>query len=125
MEEISRQLLFQRVRNRVIETLEMVSCLEGVAKYGAFWIINTTDFSVSAEFDDCPGVFNEMERRAVERLRGLLGQVSIATPDDFFDIARFKASSEWVALESYAGEALQVFMRRGRFSEDVEEASLT
>lgn len=124
MEEISRQLLFQRIRNRVIETLEMISCLEDVAKYGAFWIINTTDFLVPSDFDGCPGVFNEAERVAVERLWVLLDQVSIATPDDFFDVDRFKASSEWGALESYAGEALQLFMRRGRFSEDVEEASL-
>ena len=124
MEEISRQLLFQRIRNRLIETLEMVSCLEGVAKYGAFWIINTADFLVPCDFDDCPGVFDEAERSAVERFWVLLDQASNATPEDFFDIAQFKASSEWVALERYAGEALQVFMRRGRFSEDVKEASL-
>ncbi len=103
----------------------MDSCLEDVAKHGAFWIINTTDFLVPSNFDDCPDVFSEAERGAVSRFRCLLDQVSKATPDDFFDVDIFKASAEWQALERYAGEALQVFLRRGRFSEDVEEASLT
>lgn len=103
----------------------MVSCLEDVAKYGAFWIINTADFLVPSDFDDCPGVFDAAEQRAVERVQVLLDQASNATPADFFDTERFKAFPEWVALESCAGEALQVFMRRGRFSEDVEEATLT
>lgn len=124
MEDISQQLLFQRIRNRVIETLEMVSCLEEVAKYGAFWIINTVDFLVPSDFDYCSKVFDDPELSAIEQFRCLMKKVGDVTPDDFFDIGRFRASPEWSAVERYAEEALQVFMRRGRFSGDVEEDSL-
>ena len=125
MEQVSRQIVHQRIRNRVIETLEMVSCLEEVSKYGAFWIINTTDFLVPTDFDDCAGVFDEAERSAIDRFRDLMDKVSDATPDDFFDIDRFRASSEWSAVERCAAEALQIFNRRGLFSEDVEETCPT
>lgn len=43
MDEISQQLLYQRLRNRVIELLELYSSLDDLAKFGVFSAINMVE----------------------------------------------------------------------------------
>ena len=54
MEQISRQLLYQRLRSRAIELLELHSSFEDIAKLGAYEVLNLADDFLSVDFTRPP-----------------------------------------------------------------------
>ena len=76
------------------------------------------------DYDKVPNVFIEQEKRAIEEFIKLFETVSNATDEDIWEVNWFKSSDEWIRLSAAARNALSVLFERGRFSEEIEEASL-
>lgn len=123
MDEISNQLLYQRLRNRVIELLELYSTFEDIAQFGSFETIEKVFDWLPIDFDIVPLVFSEQEKETVIGFIRLVGEASDATQENTWDVDYFRSSKEWCQLRHFAESALQTFLARGRFSED-EEVSL-
>lgn len=124
MDEISQQLVYQRVRNRVIEVLELYCSLDDLAKFGAFEAINMADDWLVLDYKKAPKVFNQKERDAVGDFMKLWDVASNATNEDISSVAEFESSMEWVRLCETAKQAVLIFSERGRFSEEIEEVML-
>ena len=125
MDEISQQLHYQRLRNRVIELLDFFCSCDDLAKFGAFEAINMVDDWLPLDCDISPNVFINKEKKAISKFVQLVESASNATDENSWDVDWFKSSNEWVRLSSFAKDALSVFLERGRFSEEIEEPSLT
>lgn len=125
MDQISQQLLYQRLRNRVIELLELYCSFDHLAKIGAFEAINLVNDWLPLDYAEAPNVFTEQEQRAISAFLKRYERASEATDEDIRDANSFKASDEWIRLSTVAEEALTVLLERGRFSEEIEEPSLT
>jgi hypothetical protein len=125
MEEIGKRLLHQRVRNRVIELLDITCSFTEIAKFGAFWVINMAYDWLPLDYRDAPNVFDEKEKHAVEEFLRLMEKAAVTTTHDTWDIRWFENSLEWRELSAYAKKSLHVFINRGLFSEDVENISLS
>jgi hypothetical protein len=121
MEEISQQLLYQRLRNRVIELLEMHACFENAATFGAFEMLNLVDDYLPLNATEGPDVFSPKEREAVDRFLKAYEVAAAATESDTRSVEWLKNSEEWVRLNEVANQAVAIFIERGRFSEEVEE----
>lgn len=121
MEEISRQLLYQRLRNRVIELLDTYSSLEDIATLGAYEMIEMVDDWLPLDYAEAPKVFSEKEKVAVAKFTELATAAAEATKENTWSIDWFRNSAEWVSVSRFAEHALAVFSERGRFSEESEE----
>ena len=124
MDEISRQLLYQRLRNRVIELIELFCSFDDIAKFGAFEVINMADDWLPLDYDRAPNVFTNKEKEVIAVFIQLVEAASNVTDEDTWDVNWFESSSEWVQLTSSAKVALAVLLERGRFSEEIEEPTL-
>ena len=122
MEKISQQLLYQRLRNRVIELLDMYSSLDDIATLGAYEMINLVDDYLPLDYADAPKVFSEKEKVAIAKFMKLATAASDATEENTCSVDWFRSSKEWVSVSRFAEQALAVFTERGRFSEESEEA---
>ena len=125
MDEISQQLLYQRIRNRVIELLDLYCSFDDLAKFGAFEAINMVDDWLPVDYDEAPYVFIEQEKKAIAEFIQLVDAASNATDENTWDVNWFKSSNEWTRLSAFAKNALAVLLERGYFSEEIEEPSLT
>lgn len=121
MEDISQQLLYQRLRNRVIELLEMHSSFEDIAALGAFEMINMVDDWLPLDYSEAPKVFSEKEKEVVSQFIEFAEVAAEATNSDTWDVEYFKGAEEWVRLSEFSKNALAIFEKRGRFSEETEE----
>ncbi|MEX0340074.1 MAG: hypothetical protein AB3N11_13665 [Arenibacterium sp.] len=124
MEQISRQLLYQRLRNRTIEVFEAFASLEYIAEIGAFEAINSAFDWLPIDYDEAPGVFSKQEKIAIAKFIQLVETASETIGEDTGKIAWFNSSMEWMQLSAFSNDALQIFLKRGRFSEDGEEPHL-
>ncbi|MEP6017235.1 MAG: hypothetical protein ABJ251_01990 [Paracoccaceae bacterium] len=124
MSEISQQLLYQRIRNRVIELLDWYCSFDDLAKFGVSEAINMVDDWLPIDYDKAPNVFNEQEKRVIAEFFQLFEAASNATDEDACDVNWLKSSDEWIRLSAVARNALPVLLERGRFSEEIEEPSL-
>lgn len=120
MGELSKQLLYQRLRNRVIEMCEIAGSLETVAGFGAFGTINEADGWLPLDYDQAPLVFDGAEREVLDRFVAAMDAASDATDDDVFDLVVLENMPEWRLVRERALAALDVFSARGRFPEDHE-----
>jgi hypothetical protein len=130
--EPSRQVVFQRIRNRIIEVLECLSSFDAQREYARrvpicyvpYELINSwADFVHSSRPKDFTGpVFSAAERDAIERFYSALDAASDALPDDFPPLERVLKEPYWARLREAAETALATFAARGKLSEDVEAA---
>jgi hypothetical protein len=118
----SKAVVLQRVRNRVIEYLQML-CSYMVDPPP--WNLNET-LNQWQDWTDGPDKFPVPPY--TENERGLLDDVQIAwdrfcdvTPKVITDPEAEKRRPEWAALQSTAEKALGELVRRGRMSESDEE----
>lgn len=125
MEEISRQLLYQRLRNRFIELLDMYSSLNDIATIGAYEMIELAYDLLPLNYDEAPKVFSKKEKEAISKFAELAKNAAEATEEDTWSIDWFKRSEEWVNVSEFAKQALVIFAERGRFSEEHEEEFAT
>ncbi len=121
MDEISQQLLYQRLRNRVIELLDLYCSFHDIAKFGAFEAINMVEDWLPLDYEEAPKVFSQKEEDAVREFMELWDVAADATHEDTQDVAWLESSVEWVRLSKSAKRAFRIFSERGRFSEDCEE----
>ncbi len=99
----------------------MHSSFEDVAFFGAFEAIEMVHDNLSLDYSEAPNVFSENEKEAISEFFRLVNHASDATTSDTWDIAYFKSAEEWVRLRDFSSTALEVFEKRGRFSEETEE----
>jgi hypothetical protein len=127
--EPTRQVVLQRIRNRVIEYLELASSYEDQREYQSRVPIHVPNEIVNQWEDwvQCPGdltfsepVFSAAERDAVVRFHAVWDEVANNTPDPLPDVEDLFVTEEWRRLRDAALDALQVFRVRGKLSEDHE-----
>ena len=121
MSEISEQLLYQRLRNRIIEELDHASSLKSVSEIGSFETIGGIFDFLPIDFHVVPNLFDLAEQDALAMFLTLADKVRSETGQATWDLAFFEQSPMWVELSRSAQKGLSIFMKRGRFSEEEEE----
>ncbi len=122
-ENISKILLQQRVRNRIADVLDQASSFEGIARFGAFEVINRWEDWVSKPKEDffAEPVFSELEQAAIRRFHAIWDKCAEQTNEDTFDAHALSELEQWRAFRMAAESTLKLFEQRGRFSEDEEQ----
>jgi len=121
--EVSEVLLKQRVRNRIMEVIDVLAEPEDIARLGLFEVINLwNDFGPGqgdTEWYSGP-VFTTEEIALINQVELSVEKVARANKTDLFELEDILASPEIRPLIPTAREAREVFNRRGTFSEDTE-----
>ena len=125
MDGISQQLLYQRLRNRVIEALDLYCSFDDLAKLGAFSAINMVEDWLPLNYEAAGTVFDQKEKNSVSEFIRRFNVAADATDADIWSNASFESAPEWVRLSETAKNAFIVFSERGRFSEECEEVTST
>ena len=120
-EEPSERLIEQRIRNRIYEILEILAdCDDGVDLVGIkgyFYLFE--DFVHRQSIEAGTSALSKDERAIVLEIAEFLEAASETNPD--FTKAEF-IESDWPAkIAPTARDARTLFLRRGLFSEKVEE----
>ncbi len=121
MSEISDTLLKQRLRNRIIESLDAFADEETVKVIGTDEIIEVWYDYMDDErqlFYDAP-VFSPDEINAIKRFHNLLESTYKMVPSTW-KLEEIKGCKEWSALVSAAREERAMFMKRGLLDEERE-----
>ena len=127
--EPTRQVVLQRIRNRIIEHLELAGSFEDQREYQSRApvhvpneVINQWEDWVREPRDPAlvEPVFSAGERDAVARFHQIWDEVAKNTPDPLPDLESLFVTTEWQRLRDAALDALRVFLIRGRLSEDDE-----
>ena len=110
-DSLSKQIIYQRIRNRIIEVLELF------ADDGSF------DFSISNlelwhDWVDLERIDQLAETVLTQDEVSVIYKVDSAW--DCVEPNSLKHSAEWKALRSEAIDGLAVFMKRGKMSESKE-----
>ena len=120
--DISHKLLQQRIRNRIIDNLESFADPDWVNKLGTDEIIemwhDIMDNNETFEFFSEP-VFTRKELNAIKKFHYLLMSSYKHIPTTWQQ-EELQNNNNWAELVKIAREVLDVFMSRGRFSEDRE-----
>lgn len=127
MTTVPRETVHRRVRNRIIEYLELASSLEDQLEYqrGApidvpTEVINQWQDWVCDDPDDhawSPGVFTLAERQAMREYHRVWNQVCDDTPDPLPPLAELQQTAPWNRLREAAERCLTIFLERGKLSE--------
>ncbi|MER9298270.1 hypothetical protein NKI38_17475 [Mesorhizobium sp. M0621] len=121
-EEPSERLIEQRIRNRIYEILEILAdCDNGVDLVGIKGYFNLfEDFVHRSSIEAGTSALSKDERAIVLEIAEFLEAASETNPD--FTKAEF-IESDWPArIAPTARDARALFLRRGLFSEKIEEA---
>lgn len=121
MTSITKKLLQQRIRNRIIEYFDL--SYEEIAKFGAFEIINMWQDFVPEGWDENffkEPVFSKKEQAHIKQFCEIWGRTAEATPADIFDKETLQNSIDWSTFVSEAKKAHKLFEERGKFSEEVD-----
>jgi hypothetical protein len=126
----SRRLVEQRVRNRVIEYLELAGSFEEQQEYERtvpahipYEVINMWRDSVPKDprgDSNVLGVYDEAEVEAMVQVEDAWDHAATAVPTGYPPLSQVQMLPEWGRLRDAASAALSVFMRRGRMSEHHE-----
>ena len=130
-ERPSKRVVEQRIRNRVIEHLELAASFEEQQGYERnvpiahvpSEVINLWGDNFPRGLDrDLPrfGVFSADEVAALRMVERAIDVAARAMPDGFPTLAEVQPLPAWAGLRDTADAALAVFGRRGRFSENQE-----
>jgi hypothetical protein len=130
-EQPSQLLITQRIRNRIIEYLEVASDFAAQLEYQKNVPIAHVPSEVICEWNDWVNeqsqptftepVFTVEERAAIDQFHTIWDKVADETPDPLPELEVLMKSEPWRRLRDAASRALQVFEQRGRFSEDFEQ----
>lgn len=129
--EVGDRLIEQRVRNRIVEYLELAASFEDQRRYEQdvpiayvpYEVINQWGDQVWRHPSENPyngDIYDAAEVEALVRYQEILDQVSRAIPDDWPALIDVQATPEWQFLRDTAEHALGVLMKRGKFPEDRE-----
>ena len=127
-DHVSPEVVDRRVRNRIIEHLEVASSFVEQREYQTRVsfisvpneLINQwEDWFVASEFDRYgPPAYTHEERTALMRFHLIWEAVADSTPNPLPDLEATLRLPEWVRLRKAAEEALEVFQQRGKLPED-------
>lgn len=127
----SRQVLLQRVRNRIIEYLEVASSFEEQKKYQDAApqinvpneVINQWEDWVSEtwEAELVEPVFSSEERNAVKEIYAIWKDVVQLTPNPLPTLDTLFQLPAWQALREGASRLSQTFGKRGKLSEELDD----
>jgi len=131
-QELSQQLLHQRIRNRIIEYLELAASADEQREYERRApmahvpneMINQWEDWVNGDDLDWygPPIFSDDERHALRSFNSVWLAVADETPDPMpSSIELLLGTPVWARLMAEAQAALMVFEKRGRFDEEVEQ----
>ena len=121
MNEIRKVLFQQRIRNGIIEYFDGAASFEEIAKFGAFEWINMWEDIVPEPFDVdfySEPVFSRHELAAIEIFRSIWSDTSDATPEDVFAAHKLSQSRHWKKFVGTAKSNFDLFMQRGKFSNE-------
>jgi hypothetical protein len=121
----------QRVRNRVIEYLELASSFEEQQEHERAFPIAHIPYEVINQWEDWvhmdpredlnrSDVYDSAEVQAMGQFHATWDDVASAIPDDYPPVSEVQVLPEWGRLRDAAESALSVFMRRGKMPEDHE-----
>jgi hypothetical protein len=125
----SPALVRQRVRNRLIEYLELAASFDQQHTYQATAPIHVPDEIVNQwedwyrpdlPSDYAPPLFSHEEALALQKFHAVWNEVALRTPDPLPPLDSLQQTDFWNHLRCAAESALKVFNGRGRFDEDVE-----
>lgn len=133
MSDPSTRLVHQRIRNRVIEYLELASSYADQTEYQrnvpianvVHEVINQWEDWVNrdpTEIDWAPGVFSEEELVVMTSFHDTWETV-IARTRGVNTLTEAHETVAWADLRAAAAAARMVFEHRGQMSEDIEEQS--
>jgi hypothetical protein len=131
--DASDRLIEQRVRNRIVEYLELAASFEDQRRYEQDVPIAYVPYEVINQWGDQVwrnprenpyngDIYDAAEVEALVRYQEFLEEVSRALPDDYPPLIDVQATPEWQLLRDTAEHALGVLMKRGKFAEDREIA---
>ncbi|ALN90951.1 hypothetical protein [Lysobacter gummosus] len=122
------RIINQRIRNRIIEYLELAASFEEQSQYQAAApyvhipneIINQWEDWVHADWREymTAPTFSHDEVDAIERFHTVWDAVAADTPDPLPSLKILFGTQQWQRLASAAAEASAVFRVRGRLSEN-------
>jgi hypothetical protein len=131
--EPTQQVVLQRIRNRIIEYLELASSFENQRQYQSVAPVNVANEIIN-RWEDCvreprdsgfaAPVFSAAEQEAVAQFHNIWIAVAANTPDSLPDLESLFTTAEWQRLRAAALLALHVFLARGKLSEDREHGRL-
>ena len=121
LSEISITLLHQRLRNRIIEILKMISLPSYVVKLGTdevleLWYDFVDDQKLETYIEP---IFTEEEQEAIKRFHNLLDLHYDAIPSTY-SLTELQGCLSWELILSAAKKELALFMQRGCMDEEVE-----
>ncbi len=121
-ELVSRTVVKQRIRNRLIEYFEFASTYEGLATFGVdealeLWVDWVSDGDL--DYFDAP-IFSPAEQTAIHDFNELMHKTFDSYLDDTSDVEFISKQPHWQAYASAAARAFKLFEQRGRFSEEKE-----
>ena len=128
---VSKQLIFQRVRNRIIEYLEVASSFDEQRKYQkAVPFVSVPSEMINQFEDSVPNkgvlddfelpVYSTVEQAALRQFYKTWGDVAQNTPNPLPPLEETLKLTKWKELREAAEETLVVFLDRGKLSEDKE-----
>jgi hypothetical protein len=130
-ERISRTLLDQRIRNRIIEYLQIASSYEEQLRYEARVPIADVPAEIICQWSDqvndhplaryVEPVYSLEEQAAIANFQAVWERVISETPKYLPPLSELIRKPQWERLRIGALEALEVFLRRGKFDEEKEQ----
>jgi hypothetical protein len=128
----SARVVSQRIRNRIVETLELAGSFEAQLDYEKNMPFVNVPYEVINQWQDWvrgdPRIDEQLsdalsndELDAMAEYQAVWDLVAEAVPDDYPPLADVQALPAWDQLRIAANVALSVFEIRGRMSEDAEE----
>jgi len=124
MEQVTPRIVEQRVRNKIMEYLLVVSEFEsdpGVLDLND--LVNDWEFNVGGPVEprQFPSpTYTNQEVVALQAVDVAWNRFCNATPETIRDEEIAFASPEWAQFRAEAHSALSVFLKRGKLSEDIE-----
>jgi hypothetical protein len=133
LDKPSRRVIEQRVRNRIIEYLELASSFEAQQEYERDVPIEPVPYEVINQWEDwvhtdpredrdLSDIYDEAEVQAMCQFQVAWDDAASAVPNNYPSLSEVQALPESDRLRESAGFALSVFTRRGKMSEDHEVA---
>lgn len=128
---VSKQVIFQRVRNRIIEYLEVASSFDEQRKYQKAVPFESVPSEMINLFEDSvPNkgvlddfelpVYSTAEQAALRQFYKTWEDVAQNTPNPLPPLEETLKLTKWKELREAAEEALIIFSTRGKLPEDKE-----
>lgn len=125
----TQQVVLQRVRNRIIEYLELAGSFAHQREYQSRAPVNVANEVINQWEDWVRGprdpafvapVFSTSEQDAVAQFHHIWNVVADDTPNPLPELEALFDTAEWQRLRDAAVVALRVFLIRGKLPEDQE-----